>query len=170
MIKRVLQKFFEKNIRKYFATNEKRFIFASLFQKATSGSGQKVEEAIIGRLAQLVQSICLTSRGSAVRIRQRPPLQSSTYRSFDRCFFFSAHNLHTTISFHCLVTFRHQFGKRVINGIIACFGHDMSRLVLSVPLARCNRTCANDRRFFAPNRSPPCYGSSLRNHRGDRVE
>ncbi len=27
---------------------------------------------IIGRLAQLVQSICLTSRGSAVRIRQRP--------------------------------------------------------------------------------------------------
>ena len=28
-----------------------------------------------GRLAQLVQSICLTSRGSAVRIRQRPPLQ-----------------------------------------------------------------------------------------------
>ena len=27
-----------------------------------------------GRLAQLVQSICLTSRGSAVRIRQRPPL------------------------------------------------------------------------------------------------
>ncbi len=29
---------------------------------------------IFGRLAQLVQSICLTSRGSAVRIRQRPPL------------------------------------------------------------------------------------------------
>ncbi len=27
-----------------------------------------------GRLAQLVQSICLTSRGSAVRIRQRPLL------------------------------------------------------------------------------------------------
>ena len=27
-----------------------------------------------GRLAQLVQSICLTSRGSAVRIRQRPPI------------------------------------------------------------------------------------------------
>ena len=28
-----------------------------------------------GRLAQLVQSICLTSRGSAVRIRQRPQQQ-----------------------------------------------------------------------------------------------
>ena len=31
-----------------------------------------------GRLAQLVQSICLTSRGSAVRIRQRP-LQGQTF-------------------------------------------------------------------------------------------
>ena len=31
----------------------------------------------IGRLAQLVQSICLTSRGSAVRIRQRPLLKTS---------------------------------------------------------------------------------------------
>ena len=28
--------------------------------------------SLFGRLAQLVQSICLTSRGSAVRIRQRP--------------------------------------------------------------------------------------------------
>ena len=31
-----------------------------------------IENETIGRLAQLVQSICLTSRGSAVRIRQRP--------------------------------------------------------------------------------------------------
>ena len=30
------------------------------------------ETEVYGRLAQLVQSICLTSRGSAVRIRQRP--------------------------------------------------------------------------------------------------
>ena len=29
-----------------------------------------------GRLAQLVQSVCLTSRGSAVRIRQRPPTEN----------------------------------------------------------------------------------------------
>ena len=34
----------------------------------------------IGRLAQLVQSICLTSRGSAVRIRQRPPKTASLLR------------------------------------------------------------------------------------------
>ena len=33
-----------------------------------------------GRLAQLVQSICLTSRGSAVRIRQRPPLNLLFHR------------------------------------------------------------------------------------------
>ena len=32
----------------------------------------KLTEVMKGRLAQLVQSICLTSRGSAVRIRQRP--------------------------------------------------------------------------------------------------
>ena len=35
-----------------------------------------------GRLAQLVQSICLTSRGSAVRIRQRPHHQDRSQRSF----------------------------------------------------------------------------------------
>ena len=34
----------------------------------------KLNEQMKGRLAQLVQSICLTSRGSAVRIRQRPRL------------------------------------------------------------------------------------------------
>ena len=32
-----------------------------------------------GRLAQLVQSICLTSRGSAVRIRQRPPKKEALH-------------------------------------------------------------------------------------------
>ena len=36
----------------------------------------------IGRLAQLVQSICLTSRGSAVRIRQRP-LRGVSLQSFE---------------------------------------------------------------------------------------
>ena len=30
------------------------------------------EETSFGRLAQLVQSVCLTSRGSGVRIPQRP--------------------------------------------------------------------------------------------------
>ena len=37
------------------------------------------EKKAFGRLAQLVQSICLTSRGSAVRIRQRP---QHTFRRF----------------------------------------------------------------------------------------
>ena len=46
----------------YFGVFSKSYIFASLLKREC-----------IGRLAQLVQSICLTSRGSAVRIRQRPP-------------------------------------------------------------------------------------------------
>ena len=35
--------------------------------------------SLLGRLAQLVQSICLTSRGSAVRIRQRPQRKALHY-------------------------------------------------------------------------------------------
>ena len=41
------------------------------FKKCRTFASLLKQEAI-GRLAQLVQSICLTSRGSAVRIRQRP--------------------------------------------------------------------------------------------------
>ena len=44
-----------------FAVIKNSRIFASLLKREAHG-----------RLAQLVQSICLTSRGSAVRIRQRP--------------------------------------------------------------------------------------------------
>ena len=36
------------------------------------------ETDVIGRLAQLVQSVCLTSRGSGVRIPQRPPTRHQT--------------------------------------------------------------------------------------------
>ena len=43
-----------------------------------------IENETIGRLAQLVQSICLTSRGSAVRIRQRPLDEFLV----NHCFFF----------------------------------------------------------------------------------
>ena len=58
-------KFFHKNRKKNrfsFADITKSRIFAPLFRTTEA----------YGRLAQLVQSICLTSRGSAVRIRQRP--------------------------------------------------------------------------------------------------
>ena len=41
-----------------------------------------------GRLAQLVQSICLTSRGSAVRIRQRPQNENQLFR-FNKAKFLS---------------------------------------------------------------------------------
>ena len=46
---------------------KKSSIFATLLEKGTLQT-----ECIFGRLAQLVQSICLTSRGSGVRIPQRP--------------------------------------------------------------------------------------------------
>ena len=41
-----------------------------------------------GRLAQLVQSICLTSRGSAVRIRQRPQRQKAVFNTKAAVFIF----------------------------------------------------------------------------------
>ena len=44
------------------------------------------ETEVYGRLAQLVQSICLTSRGSAVRIRQRPHKKWNTSGSLTRAF------------------------------------------------------------------------------------
>ena len=49
-----------KKTTKHLHNSKKGCKFASLFQKK------------LGCLAQLVQSICLTSRGSAVRIRQHP--------------------------------------------------------------------------------------------------
>ena len=48
----------------------------------------KLNEQMKGRLAQLVQSICLTSRGSAVRIRQRPLYTESLQNISVRIFFF----------------------------------------------------------------------------------
>ena len=53
---------------KSFANSKKGYTFA-----IANGKQPKQTQ---GRLAQLVQSICLTSRGSAVRIRQRPPKES----------------------------------------------------------------------------------------------
>ncbi len=55
----------------YFGVFSKSYIFASLLKREC-----------IGRLAQLVQSICLTSRGSAVRTRQRPHQRSHFYEAF----------------------------------------------------------------------------------------
>ena len=61
---------------KTFAQFKKSTYLCIAFQRK---SGSKQSESSMqpsenyGRLAQLVQSVCLTSRGSAVRIRQRPP-------------------------------------------------------------------------------------------------
>ncbi len=55
----------------YFGVFSKSYIFASLLKREC-----------IGRLAQLVQSICLTSRGSAVRTRQPPQIKAPPQRGF----------------------------------------------------------------------------------------
>ena len=58
-----------------------------------------------GRLAQLVQSICLTSRGSAVRIRQLPP-KSTFYQKY---FFFISYNFFDICSFFSLLQVNSPF-------------------------------------------------------------
>ena len=60
---------------------EKKQIFSKNILKSFAGlknccNFANANEKQRGRLAQLVQSICLTSRGSAVRIRQRPPQEN----------------------------------------------------------------------------------------------
>ena len=54
------------------------------YKQRVGGSNPSTPTRLIGRLAQLVQSICLTSRGSAVRIRQRP--LSKNNQSINRAF------------------------------------------------------------------------------------
>ena len=53
-----------------------------------------------GRLAQLVQSVCLTSRGSAVRIRQRP-LYKTIGKSPCRLFLFVESNVKNVKNMAC---------------------------------------------------------------------
>ena len=52
-----------------------------LQERTTAQSNKK------GRLAQLVQSVCLTSRGSGVRIPQRPPIKTGENKIAFSCFF-----------------------------------------------------------------------------------
>ena len=59
----------------------------------------KLTEVMKGRLAQLVQSICLTSRGSAVRIRQRPLFFKSNH-DYMIAFFISQPTQRNTLFSH----------------------------------------------------------------------
>ena len=54
--------------RRYYCANQKMPYICIAFEKQSNHVLKR-----IGRLAQLVQSVCLTSRGSGVRIPQRPP-------------------------------------------------------------------------------------------------
>ena len=59
----------------------------------------KLNEQMKGRLAQLVQSNCLTSRGSAVRIRQRPLFFKSNH-DYMIAFFISQPTQRNTLFSH----------------------------------------------------------------------
>ena len=63
---------FEKKWSQRFANMPNRPTFAIAKREQGLPSEAEHSRKHIGRLAQLVQSVCLTSRGSAVRIRQRP--------------------------------------------------------------------------------------------------
>ena len=67
---------------KFFSTFSQKYL--EVIKKAVSLQRfreiKRTKNKFKGRLAQLVQSICLTSRGSAVRIRQRPPLNLLFHR------------------------------------------------------------------------------------------
>ena len=78
-----------KNRKKFGRLAEKQYLCAAFERKERPG-----------RLAQLVQSICLTSRGSAVRIRQRPrsPFPSSFFSGLFSYVYPETNNDNTTYS------------------------------------------------------------------------
>ena len=78
-------KFFEKKRGRCFAGFIKLPTFAIAKRKqALPSEAESPKEN--GRLAQLVQSVCLTSRGSAVRIRQRPQKHDGSLAQLNRAF------------------------------------------------------------------------------------
>ena len=75
-LKKVMKKSWKKN-KKTFGGLRKSLYLCTRFREGTREFLKRQ-----GRLAQLVQSICLTSRGSAVRIRQRPQIDETKVASF----------------------------------------------------------------------------------------
>ena len=65
----------------FFGGFENALIFAPSSRERTTAKSNKK-----GRLAQLVQSVCLTSRGSGVRIPQRPPIKTGESKIAFSCF------------------------------------------------------------------------------------
>ena len=62
------------NVKFHSTLHDKPFLFVrKSTRKTETDTLTTVSCDAIGRLAQLVQSVCLTSRGSGVRIPQRPP-------------------------------------------------------------------------------------------------
>ena len=78
-----------------------------------------------GRLAQLVQSVCLTSRGSGVRIPQRPPIKigESNIAFSYFCLFTKQRNRFSISSPSCLCFFssgrKISFQSKEDNGVLS---------------------------------------------------
>ena len=73
-----LHRFWNKRHRAFSSAGSEHLPYKQRVGGSNPSTPTKFDESLkkkkyFGRLAQLVQSICLTSRGSAVRIRQRPP-------------------------------------------------------------------------------------------------
>ena len=92
----------------FFGGFENALIFAPSSRENDSQSNKK------GRLAQLVQSVCLTSRGSGVRIPQRPPIKTGESKIAFSCFclFAKQRNRFSISSPSCLCFFS---SRRKIN-------------------------------------------------------
>ena len=60
----------KKNMKKFCRFENLVYLCTAIRRRSTKRGAFRKR---IGRLAQLVQSVCLTSRGSGVRIPQRPP-------------------------------------------------------------------------------------------------
>ena len=86
---------------KFFSTFSQKYL--EVIKKAVSLQRfreiKRTKNKFKGRLAQLVQSICLTSRGSAVRIRQRPLFFKSNH-DYMIAFFISQPTQRNTLFSH----------------------------------------------------------------------
>ena len=139
------------------AVSQKRSTFAPAFEKETPTSLTKASFER-GRLAQLVQSICLTSRGSAVRTRQRPHTGSlaQLYRASDygsegyRLESYRSHTSDTVAQFFDNRLGGYQSGQmgQTVNLLVVTFGGSNP----SPPTLHTN--CGNS----SVGRARPCQG------------
>ncbi len=146
------------------AVSRKPTTFAPAFEKETpQACGAETRFDSEGRLAQLVQSVCLTSRGSAVRIRQRPHYGSlaqlnraSDYGS--EGYRFESYRSHFSLT-SCLGGYQSGQMGQTVNLLVVTFGgSNPSPPTAATPVntgrAQFQRKCGNS----SVGRARPCQG------------